>query len=320
MGMGMAGHLGLARESAWGTPVAVTSGGYVELLSESMVLTIDRFDIKNIAAMYAEADDMAGINKVAGDVEFPCFPEVLGRFLRGVFGAPSTVTSLAATLNKNIFKTPTADFASGQPTPPYTFEVYRDVTSAQQISGVVMTSLELSMKPNQELRGKVGIIGKNMLNIAKTTPTYISSPSFPFSFDTCSLALGSSATALIEALTISIDNQLEGISALNASTAIAKVRRSGPQTVNISGTLDFSDITEFNNFLNQTEQSLQATFTKANSFMVAVIVPRMVYTAFPVSVGDKGRTTVGFSGKGRYHTGSATAIAIELTTTSSGGN
>ena len=130
--------------------------------------------------------------------------------------------------------------------------------------------------------------------------------------------MGGSSTALIEALSISVDNQLEAIPSLNASTTVAKVRRSGPQTVNVSGTIDFSDITEFNNFLSQTEQSLQATFTKANSFMVSVILPRMVYTAFPVSVGGKDRVTVGFSGKGRYHTGSATAITIELTTTASG--
>jgi len=317
MGMGMAGHLGLAKESSWGTPVAVGSGKYVELLSESMTLTIDRFDIKNIAGMYAEADDMAGVNRLAGDVEFPCFPETLGHFCRGVFGAASSVTSLATNLVKNVWKTPTADYASGEPTPPYTFELYRDVTSSQQIAGVVMTSMEFSIQPNQALQAKVGVMGKSQLNIAKTTPTYVTTPSFPFSFDTCSLAIGGAATALIEALTISIDNQLTGFPALNATTNIAKVRRSGPQTVEISGTMDFTNIDEYNKFISQTEQSLQATFTKANSFKLDLIVPRMVYTAFPISVGGKDRVTVSFNGKARYHTGSATAIAIELTTITS---
>lgn len=317
MGMGMAGFLGLAKESSWGVSVAAST--YVELFNEALVMNIDRFDIKNIGAMYTEPDDMAGLTRVTGDIEFPCFPTVTGQFLRGIFGAPSSVTVvLSGFLHKSIFKTPTADFGTGQPTPPYTFEVYRDVTSSQQISGVVMNTLQLDVKPNQDVRAKIGVIGKSMAHIAKTVPSFVSTPAFPFSFDTCSLQLGGAATSLIETLTINVDNQLEGIPSLNASTTIAKVRRTGPQLVEISGTVDFDDNTEFVNFINQTEQALQATFTKANSFMLNIVVPRMVYTAFPVSIGGRDRNTVSFTGKGRYHTGSATAIAIELTAVNSG--
>ena len=221
-------------------------------------------------------------------------------------------------MHENIFKTPTADFAAGQPTPPYTFEMHRDVTSSFQYAGIAMNTLELSMAPNQDLRGSANVIGKSTTIINKTSPSFVSSPSFPFSFDTCSIAIGGSATALIEALTISVDNQLEGVPALNASTAIAKLRRSGAQKVAISGTLDFADLTEYANFVNQTEQAMNVTFTKANSFMLEVKVPKFVYTAFPVNIGGRGRTTVGFTGKAAYHTGSATAITVELTSTNSG--
>lgn len=312
--MGGAGFLNIGKESTWGT--AVVGSHYVELLSEGMALTIDRFEIKNIGGIYAEPDDMDGIRRVAGDVSFPVFPEVALPFVAAVLGTP-TVTSITATLHRNVFKTPTADYSSGQPTMPLTFEMFRDVTSSFQYSGVVVNTLQFEAAPNQELRGTAGCIAKASSVIAKTAPTFVSSPTQPFAFDTCSLSIGGAATSLVEALTISIDNMLDGIPALNATTAIAKIRKTGPQVCNISGTMDFSNLTEYNNFINQTEQAIVATFTRANSFQMVFTLPRVVYTAFPVAMGGRERLTVAFEGKARYHTGSLTAIEIAITTTSS---
>ena len=315
--MGAAGFLGLAKETTWGS--AVGASDYVELLSESMDLTIDRFEIKNIAAIYTEPDDMSGLRRIEGNVEFPVFPEVLGHFLRGVFGNPSSVNVVASGyLHNNIFRTPTADFASGQPVPGYTFEVFRDVTSSFQFAGVVMNTLQLSVQPNQELRCSVGVIGKSTSVINKTSPSFVSSPVEPFAFDTCSISIAGAGTALIESFTLDIDGQIQGIPALNASTSIAKIRRGGPQMVGISGTIDFDNLTEYNNFLNQTEQAFVLNFTKSNSFNLKISLPRVVYTAFPIAMGGRDRITANFTGKCRYHTGSATAVEFQLTTTSSG--
>lgn len=314
-GMGAAGFLGLAKETSWGTAVGATD--YVELLSESMALTIDRFEIKNIAAIYTEPDDMSGLRRIEGNIEFPAFPKPLGHCLRGVFGNPSSITSLGSSLYNNVFKTPTADFGTGQPVAPYTFEVFRDVTSSFQYAGVVMNTFQLSVQPNQELRCSVGVIGKSTSVVNKTSPTFVSSPVEPFSFDTCSISIAGAATALIESFTLNVDGQIQGVPALNATTAVAKIRRSGPQLVSISGMMDFADLTEYSNFLNQTEQAFVLNFTKANSFSLKISLPRVVYTAFPVAMGGRERVTVSFTGKARYHTGSATAVEFALTTTTS---
>lgn len=315
MAIGAMGFLALGKESTWGTAVVVTD--YAELLSESLALTIDRFEIKNIAALYTEADDMSGIRRIAGDISMPVFPEVALPILSGIFGAATTVTSVTGPMQVNRFKTPTADYASGLPTMPFTFEVYRDTTSSFLFSGAVMNSLQFEVAPNQELRATINCIAKSVAVSSKTSPTFVSSPVEPFAFDTCSISIGGAGTALVEALTVNINNQLEGIPALNATTAVAKIRRTGPQQVNISGTMDFSNLTEFNNFINQTEQAFDINFTRG-AFELRMILPRVVYTAFPVSMGGRERMTVSFEGKGRYHTGSATAVDIRVTTTSSG--
>ncbi len=314
---GAAGFLGLAKETTWGTAVGATN--YVELLSESMELSIDMFKNKEIAEIYTEPDDMSGLRRIEGNVEFAAMPGVLGHFLRGVFGNPSSVNVVASGyLHTNVFRTPTADFASGQPVPGYTFEVFRDVTSSFQFAGVVMNTFQLSVQPNQELRCSVGVVGKSSSIINKTAPSFVSSPVEPFAFDTCSISIAGVGSALIESFTLDIDGQIQGIPALNASTSIAKIRRGGPQMVGVSGTIDFDNLTEYNDFLTQTEQAFVLNFTKANSFSLKISLPRVVYTAFPISMGGRDRITANFTGKCRYHTGSATAVEFQLTTTQSG--
>jgi len=83
----------------------------------------------------------------------------------------------------------------------------------------------------------------------------------------------------------------------------------------MSGVLDFQDATEYLNFIDQTEQEMTLSVTKANSFQMVVTLPRFVYTAFPMGISGKDRLLVNFQGKAFYHQGSGTAIEVALTTT-----
>mgnify|MGYP001595122982 CR=1 FL=1 len=316
MGYGISGHLGIAKETSWGTGVAATD--YVKMLNETLALAIDRFDITNVHGSIAEPDDAAGVRRVEGSIEFAAHPVSIGYFLKSLFVQSSITVVASGFLWQTQFRSTTADFAVGTCAgQPYTLEVFRDVTSSHRYTGVVANQLTLGYAPNQDVRVTAGVIGKSASLIAKTTPTFPGSPSQPFTFDTASLSLAGAATARIEALRIVIDAQLEGIPALNASTEVAKVLRRGPQMVNLSGTIDFLDVAEYQDFVNQTERQLKVTVTKANSFMMSVDVPRMVYTAFPAQIGGRERLTVDFEAKAFYHSGSGTAIEVLLTTVKS---
>ena len=316
MGYGIKGHVGLAKETTWGTPVAATD--YVKIMNEGMAVSIDRFDTINVHGSLAEPDDSAGIRRIEGDIEFGGHPVSIGYFLKSAFVQSSATEVASGVLWSTQFWTPTADFSTGACAgSPLTFEVFRDVTSSVQYSGCVVNQLTLGFAPNQDIRCTAAVIGKSSTVIAATTPTFPGSPAQPFTFDSCSLQLAGAATARIEALQIVVDNQLEGIPALNNSTAIAKILRRGPQMLNITGTIDFADLTEYLDFINQTERQLIAHVTKSSSFSMTVDIPRMVYTAFPGQIGGRERITVDFEGKGYYHTGSATAINVQLTTVKS---
>ena len=317
MGQGAAGHIGLAKETTWGTAVAATD--YFEAMSEDLNLAIDRFDFRNITGDNFDPDDAAGIRRIEGSMSFAANPETIGHFLNGALGI-SSVTSIANELAKTEFTQRTVaagDISSVAPLPTYTFEIFRDVTSAQQYAGNLINTLELSIQPNQDLRVTAGVIGKSVLSIAKTTPTYPGSPVSAFFFDTASVSIGGIGVDLIEALTINIDNQLEGIAALNASSNIARVRRTGPPLIGVTGTIDFQSIGEYDKFVALTEQAISINLFKADSFSLLIELPRVIYTAFPLTIPGRERLTVAFEGKGRYHTGSLTSIKATLFTVQS---
>lgn len=313
---GHMGFMGLAKEATWGTAVAATD--YAELMSENLTGTFDRFEYKNVIANFAEPDDAAGVHRIAGSTVLAAQPVALGHFLKAAMNTVSGSVVLSGFLWTVKFISTKSEFVAGQvPTQPYTLEVHRDVTSSHQYKGCLLDKLELALAPNQDLRVNASWIGQDEGLIAKTTPTFPASSAAPFTFDTASVSLAGAGTARIEALNISVDNQLEGHPALNNSATIIRVTRRGPQMVRVSGTLDFTDVTEQLDFLNQTERALKLSLTKSQSFQFTVDIPKFVYTAYPLGIPGRGRLTVGFQGRARYSTTSALAVDFSLTTTKS---
>ncbi len=312
---GFLGFIGLAKESTWGTAVGATD--YAEAFSENVSLTKERFDLKNLSGTYGEPDDAVGLDRVAGEVVVPGYPTILGMLLKSVFNTISQTTVLSGFLYRTDFITTTSEFSAAAASQPLTLEIFRDVTSSHQYTGCVVNRLQMAIAPNAPLRVTASVIGQAANIIAKTAHTFPGSPLAPFTFDTCSVSIGGSATARMENSTVTVDNLLTGTPALNASALIARIRRSAAQVVTISGQFDFTDLTEYNDFVAQTERAIKFTMTKASSFQFVIEMPRVVYTAFPMGVPGKGRLVVSFEGKARYLTSSALAISCALTTTKS---
>ena len=206
---GHVGFFGLGKETAWGTAVAVTD--YAELLSENLTTTIDRFGTRNIFSGFYEPDDYAGARRSAGGITLAAFPAPLGHLLKAAFNSISQSVVLSGFLWNNRFSSIKSEFADGVPRQPYTLEVYRDVTSSHRYAGALLNKLTLALAPNQDLRVSAEWIAKARTLLSKSTPTFPGSPADPFTFDTASVQLAGAATARMEAFTLSVDNQLEGI-------------------------------------------------------------------------------------------------------------
>lgn len=312
---GMKGFFGIGKETTWGTPVAVTD--YAELLSESLSEGIDRFEVKNIFGGLYEPADVAGIHRIAGDISLAGYPLILGHLLKAAMNVNSQSVVLSGSLWTHRFNTPQGDFSADAAGVPYTVEMNRDQTSSHQYGGMNLDRLVMALAPNQDLRLTASFVGKSAALLTATTPTFPGSPSDPFTFDTSSIQLGGSATSRIEALQISIDNQLEGIPALNGSTNIARIKRRGPQMVRLSGTIDFPDSTEYLDFKNQTQRAFKLALFKTTSFHFLIDIPQFVYTAFPLGTAGRDRGLIQFDGRAQFLVASNTAATFQLTTTKS---
>ena len=316
MGYGMRGHIGFAPETSGGTPVGAS--GYVEAMSENLSTTLDRFETRNIIGRLSEGDDSAFLERNQGQIMFNGFANPLGFFLAHGTGVRSTSEVLSGFLYSHVFTMATDDWDSNFAMRPLTFEMFRDVTSSQRYTGANIGGLTLALAPNQGLQVTASLIAKAVSQLTKTTPSYSNSPSQPFAFETASISIGGTATALIEGLTANNTHSQEGIPSLNNSTTIRAIRRSGAQTIRLSGNLAFENITEKEAFRNQTEQRFVMSLTRGQSFQLIQDFPRVVYTTFAPVMAGRDRIVVGFEGTARYHTGSGNAMKITLTNNQSG--
>lgn len=314
MSYGFASHIGAGKQSAFGT--AVSASAFFEAMSESMTTGLDRFETRAMTGKYTEADDSTGIQRDNGDIVCAGNPANMGHFLNGNFGTNSCTITASGFLYTTVFTPQQSDLDANYPLPLYTLEIKRagtSVSSAFRYRDAQFSRIQFQNQPNAALMMTIGVMARQYSQIAASTPTYPGSPVEPFLFDTCSVQLAGSAYTLMESITVTHDNQIEGIPTLNASNLVGHFKRTGPPQVRVSGTFAFTTFSEFNDFINQTERQLILHWTKSNSFSFTIDIPRMVYTAVPISVSGAGRLTADFQGTGRYHTGSANAIKCTLT-------
>lgn len=323
MGIGAQGFIGLGREVGWGSKVAITD--YVEALSENIGMSINFFTVKNIIGTITEADQVAGMRDTKGALTIPGHPDQMAAFLKGAFQTCSTTVILSGYLHQLEFfsTTKASEFSSLCPLQSYTLEINRNVSdtasASQLIAGAAISKITFSMNQGQALQVAMDIIGRTTANGSASTaaPTYPNSPLFPFTWNQVSLSVAGAANVAIESFNVTIDSKLQGFGAFDNTNYYAKLRRTQSQTVDITGVMDFADLTEYNKFVMQSEQAISINMFAASSFQLLLELPRVVYTAFPLGMPNAGRLTVNFTGKGRYHQGSGTAYRVMLTTTKS---
>lgn len=315
-GLGMLGFIGLAKESSGDVPVAAEA--YIEALSESIVLEFERIETTNLAGTITEPDDYLGAARVSGDIVMAADPITLGHFLRCAIGDPVTTQVVTGDLYSHSFKPTNVSHWDGRfAQQPLTVEVFRDVGSAQQYTGVNVNNLTLSAAFNQDLRLTASILGVGATDIAKGTPSFVGSPVDPFGFDTASLSIAGAANTDVESFTMSFANNLETVGTLANKRFPHKIRRAGFMQPRFEMVVSFEDLTNLNRFRNQTEVAMALHFARANSFGLTIDIPRAIYTAFPTGVGGRGRQTATITGMMRYHAGSGTALEMKLQTTQS---
>lgn len=318
-------HFGLAKETTWGTAVAATD--FVPILSESFEHTIEQLDDDAIKAVLDRQDVFEGLNSVAGSVEVHVRPNSIGHLLRAVLGAPTTTqpdATNASTVYLHTYTPTQTAFADTTPLPPYTFEINRGISGSNtiQVVGAVCNNLTLDFSSDQKLLHCTSDwLAKNTSLIAKTSPSY-ETPD-PFNWSQGVIKIATVANNLMESCSITINNNLEGVTTLNNTELISRIARTDLRSIAIEFTMDMQDTTEYTNFINQTEQALQITFTGAVAggavnFQLIIDIPVFRPESYSwVMNSATGRISASIAGAGLYSTSDTHSIKMRLFNTKS---
>lgn len=319
---GALAHLGLGKESTWGSAVAASD--YLKFVSEGITEEIEQVIQEALSGIVDEAPSFEGLHNIAGDISTDVYPNSLGHLLRSAFGAPKT-TQPDATNNPTVyqheFSPSQAEFSDVCALPPYTVEVHRDLAQAFQYAGTVVNDLTLNFgTDNKIMRASAAVIAKKLELISKTTPSFESTA--PFLWDDAVISIDGAANNDASTLEFGVNNSLEGRATLDGTKEISRIKRSGKRTFPVSFTMDLSSLTEFNRFKGQNEVAASITLTGATitgtyNYKLTVDMPKLRYTAFPINVGGAGEVTAQVTGSAKYDTVSANAMKVTLVNTTS---
>jgi len=316
MGYGIGGYLGMKEQSAFGT--AATSPVYIPFVSESLTENKNFLQIENIRGVYDAPNDVQGINNVTGDIVFEPHPIYVGHFLNSAVGNPTS--TLTTSLYVHEFLPRQTDFSVDCALTPYTLYLYKSVGSAYQIADACISALTIEITAGAILRCTATVHGRAYAKTAKATPSYIAAD--PFTWNQTSVQVAGAANGEFESATITIDNGLEGIPTLNASTSEGKILRNGYRTITVAGDQSFDTQLQEGKFRDETDQRFQFTVTgptvvgHTNQYeYLDIDLPQVKYSTFAYPIGGAGRITASYEGKAQYNTTSSYAMRVTLANT-----
>lgn len=309
----MGGALGLSFQQSYGT--AYTTGmKFLPFITESLNESIEDLVHEGINGVYDEGDSFEGAHSVAGDIGFNVGPALIGYMLKGCFGSTSldSTTTTSYYYTHEFMPSPN-DFDDRAAVPPLTIEAYRDAGSAFQYYDCCVNQLTLEYAHGTFVKSTASIIGGGFTKAAKQTASY--EPFSEFTWNQTSINVAGTAVDEFQDITVTINNNLEATYTLDNAKFPNRIKRTGKRTVEVSGTILFISQAEADIFRAFTERRL-VIHTKQGSNQMEVDIPSFRYTAFPVNIGGPGQIAVGFTGKGKYNSGSGTAIQVTTKVTS----
>lgn len=309
-GLGALGWLGFAPEGSGG--VVAQPAHFSTGLSESLTLSLDRYELANMAGSLAEPDDAAGVRRVGGETSMAADPINLGYALAAILDPIQTVEIASGTIFSHLFRThQVSAWDNRYALPPFTIWVNRNVAGgAFAYAGCNATALEISVAPNEAINARLNWIGTGF-SVVSPAPVASFATVTPLKFDQASISLAGAANADIESMKLTIQRPLEDIPTLRGSAYSHKIKASDFAKIRLSMSIGFDTIADLERFRQQTTQALRINIA-ADSFGLLLDLPSIVYTAFPTGLGGRGRQVAQVDATGRFHAGSGTALDVTL--------
>lgn len=315
MAYGQSGHLAINFQDSFGTSNA-DSAHFVPLISESIAETVNQITEENMYARLAESPLREGTHEIGGDIRTEAHPIALGALLKASLGAVSTTPQDSAFLHE--FLPVGSDWDDFAALPPMTLDIHRDAGSAFLYYDVLGSALALEIAHGNLLAASLSVVGGRFAQKGPGTPGFHAGK--PWGWEVVSASYDGAGIADLRQISLTFDNQLASQFTLSAENVPRRIKREGPQTVQVEGTILFVDQTLFQEFRAQSEKRLLLTFageTIAQSYqnLLTLDFPRLRFSEFAPQMAGPGQVEVGFRARGVFDTASGYALRVTLTNT-----
>ncbi len=296
----------------------VSSLEHMVILSHDVGLDIPPLYEESLAGKYDEGVTEDGPRMVAGTINFNAHPIDIGHLISYAFGAAAT------SVQSNNYYTHTFQPVVTDPhdlcaSRPLTMLDYRDTGSAFLFYDIAGSAIEIAIANGDFAKINMEVAGGNFTRIANVSPTYIDGRRFKW--DQTSISIDGTANLDIRDITIKLNNNVEAQHTNVPSPYPSRIKRTALRNVEVNGTVRFNNHTELDEFLNQSERELVLTMTgpaeAASGYneTLEITLPSFRYEEYkPVPTGP-GPVELSFTGRGKYNSGSGTAIQITLVNT-----
>ena len=294
---GSRSSLSYVAETVFGTtPV----GNFLNLpfSTHSLNLTKDRVAGTDIQADRMARVDRHGNRQVGGDIVVDLRDATYDAFLE---------SALLGTWSTNVLKVGT--------TPKFfSIEDYAaDIDQARLFTGCTVSSMSVSLAPNQMVTTTFGIVGKTMTVSAVQKTQTVSTTVAPFDSYSGDVAIGnvasSTAVAIVTGIDFSIDNAFAPTFVIGDDSAPSL--EYGQATVEGTISVYFEDISLINRFLNEVESELVVSVndpTGLNAYSFSF--PRIKINSADVGVDGPGSRIISMSFVALYSAAEGTNFKI----------
>ncbi len=313
-GYGMKSHVMVQFQNSFGASLT-TSLDSIAVTESNLVKNIDQIIEEGNYSRFAESPYHGGLHSFEGDISMEANPITMGWFTKSVIGLTSTTS--ATGIQTHVFKPRTTDFDALAATNPLTIEQHLDVGSAGVFQHMCGNTLNFNIANGELMDMTAGFIGAGFTRKAAGTPTYTVAK--PFKWDQMSASINAAAVVDITDLTISINNNLEAKHTLQNTVVARKIKRTGKQVIEITGTMLFQSHSYWQAFEAGSELPFVVSFAGADApNTIKFDIPLMRFKTYePVNAGP-GLIEASFTAGAMFSTTSNTALQITLVNTWTG--
>ena len=269
---GSRSSLSYIAESAFGTTPSTPTFAKLPFNTHSLDLTKDRVEGNEIQADRMPRVDRHGNKQAGGSIEVDLRKGDFDELFESAF---------LNTYSTNVLKIGT--------TPKYfSFEdAANDIAQFRLFTGMAVSTLNVSIAPNQMVTGTFDLVGKTMTQAATTASTggapTASSTNAPFDSYSGTITDGGSGLAIVTSLDFSLTNSFAPTFVIGSDSA--QQLEFGRAIVEGTMTVYYEDATLINKFLNETESALSVSVddpTGASTYTFDF--PRVKYNGAAVPV------------------------------------